>query len=73
MRAPLVAPHAWRHTMGQRMRTLRHAIDSASVRLRGRFRRVTREQVLWALMAIAFLLFALVLVLQPTAVGRGGR
>lgn len=32
-----------------------------------------REHLLWALLAVALLLFAVVLILEPTAAGRGGR
>ncbi len=52
---------------------IRHALAGTWAALARRLRRLSREQVLWGVMAILLLLFVLVLVTQPTSVGRGGR
>ncbi|MDH3496744.1 MAG: hypothetical protein OER21_08285 [Gemmatimonadota bacterium] len=73
MHVRLAAPLAWRLTIAPVVHAIRPRVAGAHAALVQRLRRISREQVLWTVMAIVLLLFVLVLVTQPTGVGRGGR
>lgn len=59
----------WRHLRERGARATRAAVAALARRARA----VRPEYLLWVVLAATFLAFLLVLVLQPTAAGRGGR